>query len=208
MWLRSDILGVFFDERRGGMPVRDSFGFIRAASVEIARAWPPPFFQSLNERNPHITKHSDSKLMASGVMQRGEKSTPHTYEMTATLKENSLNLMYRLNVANTEKVLRSKVWLWTSEILRVCSIGGSIVTDDLGKNPYWNVLYLGKQLKDPITLFGSGSRLEISGSTTPPIYARVCSLKKYPRLEVVYGWARNTLSRGTYSGDLTLTYGR
>lgn len=207
MWLKNDALRVFFDERRGGMPVRDSFGFLRGSAIEIAYAMPPPFFQSLNDKHPRIAKHSDSKLVASGVMQRGGKSAPHTYEMTATLKENSLNLMYRLNIANTEKALRSKVWLLANK-MQACAINGDTTTKCPWGNPYWNDLYFGKQPSGPITLFGSGGKMEISGSTTPPVYARVCSLNKYPRLEVVYGWARNTLSMGTYSGDLTLTYGR
>lgn len=38
MWLKNDILRVFFDERKGGMPVRDSFGFINAVAVEIVYA--------------------------------------------------------------------------------------------------------------------------------------------------------------------------
>ncbi len=78
MWLKNDILKVYFDERRGGMPVRDSFGFIKVASVEIARVWPPPFFQSLNERNPRIKKHGDSGLTMSGAMKKGgENNAPH-----------------------------------------------------------------------------------------------------------------------------------
>lgn len=29
MWLKNNVLEVFFDEKRGGMPTRDSFGVIR-----------------------------------------------------------------------------------------------------------------------------------------------------------------------------------
>lgn len=189
MWLRNDALAVFFDERRGGMPVGDSFGFIRAAAIEIAYAQPPPFFQSLNDRRPHIEKHGNS-VVASGIMRRGREVTPHTYEMKATLEGNRLDLAYRLNVARTEEVMRSKIWVWAAR---------------RGKIPKgnWADIYLGRQPK-PFTLFGG--RLKISGSTTPPVYARVCHLREYPKYEVAYGWARGLLQKGTYSGNITLDY--
>lgn len=208
MWLRNDILKVFFDERRGGMPTADSFGFIRAASVEIARAWPPPFSQSLNERNPHIKKHGASGFATSGAMKRGGKTTPHTYEMTATLEGNRLDLSYRLNAARTESVIRSKIWLFASPLLSECEISGKIMHKALRKNPVWEFIYEGEQPRDPITLLGPNGTLGISGSTTPPVRAVVSRLRRYTKLEVAYEWARGTLKKGAYSGGLTLTYGR
>lgn len=220
MWLKNDVLKVFFDEHRGGMPVRDSFGFIEAASIEIADTEPiiifnrgvarlkVPFFQSLNDRTPHIAKHSDSEFMASGAMRRGNDITPHTYEMTATLEGNKLNLAYRLNANRTEEITHSKIWLWANHrLLQKCKVSGKIVDKDLGRNPRWDLLYDGKQPETPITLFGSGSRLEVSGSTNPPAYTMVYRFKEYPKLEVVYGWARDILPEGTYLGNLALTYG-
>lgn len=206
MWLKNDILRVFFGESRGGMPVRDSFGFLRAAAIEIAYA--SPFFQSLKDRRPHIEKHGNS-VVASGIMRRGREVTPHTYEMKATLEENRLNLTYKLNVAITEKIIRSKIWLWANHhSLQKCMMVGNLADKDLGRNPRWDTLYDGEQPKTPITLFGSGGKLEVTGSTTPPVYAEVWRFKKYPKLEVVYGWAKDLLQKGTYSGNLTLTYAR
>lgn len=246
MWLKNDTLGVFFDERRGGMPVRDSFGFIEAASIEIADTEPivifdhgvarlkVPFFQSLNDRMPRIVKHSDSELMASGTMRRDKDITPHTYEMTATLKGNKLSLAYKLNVDRTEKITHSKIWLWTNpKLLQKCMMFGKIMGEDLGGDPRWDIPYDGEQPKTPITLYGSGGKLEVSGSTTPPVYAMVYRFKENldnkaeggkleavygwarnllhkaegGKLEVVYGWARDLLPKGTYSGNLTLVYG-
>lgn len=190
------------------MPVRDSFGFIMAASIEIAYTQSPPFSQSLEDGKPRIERYGDSKLVASGVMREGGKATPHPYEMTATLKENRLNLAYKLNVAITEKIIRSKIWLWTNHrCLQKCMMSGNHMDKDLGKLPNWDILYDGEQPENPITLFGSGGKLEVLGSTTPPVYAMVYRLREYPKLEVVYGWARGLLQKGTYSGDLTLVYG-
>lgn len=206
MWLKNDALNVFFDERRGGMPVRDSLGFLRAASIEIAYKEPFPYFQSLNDKHPRVTKHSDSKLMASGVMRKGNVVTPHTYEMTATLEGNRLNLAYKLNVAITEKVIRSKIWLFSERSLLRCEVSGNPVDKAIETSPAWDVLYVGIQPTAPITLMGPSGRLKIFGATNPSVYARVYRLKKYPKLEVVYGWAYNILQEGTYTGDLILTY--
>jgi len=210
MWLKNDILEVFFDERRGGMPVRDSFGFIRAASVEIDYTGKFPHFQSLNDKKPHIERHGDSKLVASGIIQKkGKRATPHTYEMVATLEQNRLNLAYKLNAARTEEVVVSKIWLWTNPgVLQKCMMSGNIMDKDIGIHPRWDLLYDGEPSKTPITLFGPGGKLEVTGSITPPIYMRVWRFKKYPKLEVAHGWARGLLQEGTYSGDLTLTYMR
>ena len=204
MWLRNDILRVFFDERRGGMPTKDNFGFLKASAIEIAYTPKSPSFQSLNDGRPHIEKHGSS-LVASGVMRKGGKSTPHTYEMIATLEGNRLNLAYRLNVARTEKITRSKIWLFAGKSLRRCEISGNVL-NAIGKTRNWKVLYYGEQLKPSITLLGPSGRLEILGSTIPPVYARVLCFKKYPKLEVIYGWARELLQKGTYSGELALTY--
>lgn len=207
MWLKNDDLKVFFDERRGGMPTGDNFGFLTAAAIEIAHTLRPPFFQSSGDQRPRIERRGDSELVASGTMWKGGVVAPHTYEMTATLKENRLNLAYKLNVARTEKIIRSKVWLWTNHrLLQKCMMSGNLMDKDLGRHPSWDILYDGEQPEKPITLFGSGGKLEIMGSTTPPIYAKVWRLKKYPKLEAVYGWAKGLLQKGTYSGELALTY--
>jgi len=209
MWLRNDVLEVFFDERRGGMPTKDSFGFLKAAAVEIASTRPFPYFQSLNDKRPRIRKYGNSCLVASGIMRRGRTVTPHTYEMVATLEGNRLKLSYKLNAVGTEKIIGSKIWLWTNpETLQTCMISGDIIDENIWIHPRWDMLYDGEQPKTPFTFFGSGGKLEIMGSTTPPIYAQVFRFKKYPKLEVAHGWARELLQEGTYSGDLTLTYRR
>lgn len=210
MWLKNNVLGVFFDECRGGMPVRDSFGFINAAAVEIAYTLPPPSFQSLNDKIPHIKKHSYTCLATSGIMRKGEKSTSHTYEMIATLEGNRLKLSCKLNVAKTEKIARSKIWLFTAKgSLQRCEVSGKILNEDLGgSSPPWDVLYYGEQLRSPVILSGPRGRLEILGATIPPVYSKILSHREYPKLEVVHGWARDSLlQKGTYSGNLTLTYG-
>lgn len=223
MWLKNDVLRVFFDEHRGGMPTKDSFGFIRAASIEIASAWPPPFFQSFSDENPHIRKHGDSKLMVSGVMRkdliRGGYS-PHTYEMAATLDGNKLDLAYKLNVARTENIIVSKIWLF-SRFFQKCAISDGVAFDAGGadgrdednwfypfiKGSSWRCIYA-KEGKQPesITLFDAGGRLEVLGATTPPILTKVFR-RGCDQMEVAFGWATGTLQKGTYSGNLVLVYG-
>lgn len=227
MWLENDVLKVLFDERRGGMLIGDSFGFIEATSIEIARTKPIvifdrgvarlkfPFFQSLNDAAPSI-RRGDSWLVSSGVMRRDDEITPHTYEMVATLEGNRLSLAYKLNVARKERIAQSKIWLFANpKLLQKCMVSGRVIDEDIGRDPRWDILYDGEQPKAPITLFGSGGRLEVTGSTTPPVYAIVCRFKGPPdnerergKLEVIYGWARDEpLKKGIYLGNLTLVYG-
>lgn len=186
MWLKNDILKVFFDERRGGMPVKDNFGFLRAAAIEIAYTHKPPFFQSLNDESPNIEKHGNT-IVASGIMRRGLNITPHAYTMKAVLEGNKLRLSYALDVVRTERIVRSKTWVWVQRGRKT-------------KGAEWVDLYKGEQRQKPVIIDG----LKISGSTIPPGYERVCRLGS--RYEVVYGWARITLPQGIYSGNLTLTY--
>lgn len=208
MWLKNDILKVYFDERRGGMPVRDSFGFLRASAIEIAYAMPPPFFQSLNYKHPRVKKHGDSGLTMSGAMKKGRETMPHTYKMTATLKGNKLNLSYRLKTTETERVIRSKIWLFANQILPECAISGKIMHEVIRENPVWEFIYEGEQPRNPITLLGPCGTLGILGSTIPSVRAVVSRLREYTKLEVAYEWARGTLEKGVYLGDLTLTYRR
>jgi hypothetical protein len=212
MWLGNDTLKVFFDEKRGGMPVADSFGILRAVSVEIARTRPFPYFQSLNEKKPHI-KVDGSEIRVKGVMQKSGEVLPHTFELDAAIEENRLSLDYRLNVAADSRIVESKIWLWTkpfqsyavdaakfdirskTSIARFRKQGGT-----------WHLLE--ERLGQPalIRLFGNSS-LSVSGSTTPPYYSEIYRYE-YEKLEVVYGWAKAILKKGVYSGSLVLTYDR
>lgn len=206
MWLENDDLRIFFNEERGGMPTEDSFGFLRAASIEIAYTREFPFFQSLNDRHPHLERR-DNMVIARGVMSKGETTVPHTYKMVATLDGNELSLAFELNVTKMERITRSKIWLWTNESLDTCVMSGEIL--DKGAGPEesdWRWLYDGKQPEEPIVFLGSKGGLEIQGTTTPPIYASVISLKRYPKLETAYGWAVDSLETGTYLGHFILTY--
>lgn len=193
VWLKNDFLQVFFDETRGGMPVKDSFGFLRASAIEIAYQTEPPFFQSLNDENPHIRQYKN-RVVASGVMKnkKGEV-VPHTYSMTAMLENDNLNVRYDLNVARTEGVIRSKIWVFVQNPPHVF----------IKNQTRWMQLYLGEQPKS-LTLFGG--RLEISGGTTPPVYAQIYKVQEYQKYEMAYGWARELLQKGKYSGELTLKF--
>ncbi len=168
MWLKNDILQVFFDERRGGMPVRDSFGFLRAAAIEIDYTGKFPHFQSLNDKTPHIEYDTRRGLVVSGIVQKGRRATPHTYEMVATLEKNRLNLAYKLNVTRTEKIIISKLWFWTNhDVLQKCMMSGNIMDEDIGIHPRWDLLYDGEPSKTPITLFGPGGNWKSRGR--PPL---------------------------------------
>jgi len=216
MWLGNDILKVFFDENRGGMPTADSFGILKMVSIEIARTMPHPFFQSLNDTRPHI-KRDGSKLEVRGVMRKplGEIS-PHTYEMEATVEENRLNLAYKLNVAEEEKIVHSKIWMWVKPF-QSYAIDGEVF-DVKSKQPkreayckgsggtwYWLHEKMGPQPRS-ITLFYPDCRLGITGSTNP--YYTEIQRYEHEKMEVVYGWAKGLLKKGTYSGSLVLTYDR
>lgn len=206
MWVKNDILNVFFDKKKGGMPVKDNYGFIRAVSVEISYENQFPHLQSLNDKNPFIKKHSNTKLLASGIMQKDDMITPHKYEMIATLKRNTLNLEYGLYVSKPEKIIISKIWLFSDKSLQVCKIKDNTLDRTINENEDWKTLYNGNQLDFPVILSGSNGELEISGSTSPPIFMRVWSLKKYPKFEIVYGWAKGLLEKRIYSGNIILTY--
>jgi len=137
--------------------------------------------------------------------------------MTATLEENRLNLSYKLNVAKSEKIINSYMWVWTNRTLHKCSVSGKILNEDTEpQNSIWDRIYFGKQLKEPITFLGPSGKLEIQGSTSPPVCSEISSLKKYPKLEAVYGWVFppsnpevfEILRKGTYFGNMSLTYER
>lgn len=207
MLLENDVLKVFFDEKRGGMPTKDSFGFLRAASIEIARSFPFPYFQSLNDDKPEIKKFSDSHLVASGIMRKGKEITPDTYEMTAMLKENKLSLTYKLNVIKSGDVMFSKIWLFTNPLLSECMMSGKVLSDVRSASDLtWEMLYQGRQPEVPIIFFGRGGKLKVLGSTIPSVYTSIMRFKRYPKLEVTYAWASGLLLKGTYSGNLTLVY--
>jgi len=229
MWLGNDVLKVFFDEDLGGMPTADSFGILRAVSIEIARTRPFPFFQSLYDTRSRI-KCDGSRLVASGVMCKpvppedfilplrtipplGEIS-PHTYEMEATVEGNRLSLAYRLNVAAEEKIVHSKIWMWTKPFQSYTIDGETFNVRN--KQPAWvehcaksggTWYFLEARAGQPksITLFDSSGRLRISGATIPPCYTEI-QRYEHEKMEVVYGWAKNLLQKGTYSGKLELTY--
>jgi len=206
MWLENDVLKVFFDEKRGGMPTGDSFGFLRAASIEIAYTSVIPFFQSLNDKHPQLEKRGNM-VIARGIMSKGKTVVPHTYKMTATLEGNELRLAFELSVTKTERIVRSKIWLWTNEPLDTCMLSGEILDEDLDpEKPNWNLLYQGEQPEKPIVFLGTKGRLEILGETTPSIYASVISLRKYPKLETAFGWATESFQKRIYSGSFLLTY--
>ena len=214
MWLGNDILKVFFDENMGGMPTADSFGILKAVSIEVARTRPFPFFQSLNDTRPRI-KCDGNKLVAMGIMRKplGEIS-PHTYAMEAAVEENRLSLAYRLNVAAEEQIVHSKIWMWTWPF-QSYEIGGETF-DVKSKQPVrgeyckksggtWYFLEVKTGQPESITLFYPDCRLKITGSTSPPCYTEIQRYEN-AKMEVVYGWAKDLLKRGKYSGSLTLAY--
>jgi hypothetical protein len=213
MWLGSyDNLKVFFNERRGGMPTADNFGILRAVSVEIARTSSFPFFQSLNDTRPRM-KHDGSKLEVQGVMRKSKEVSPHTYEMEATIEGNRLNLAYRLNVAAEEEIIHSKIWVWTKPF-QAYAIDGETFRVGRGQKGYrtksggiWYLLEARPGQPKSITLLDSSGRLIISGSTIPPCFTEIyCYENK--KIEVVYGWAKDQLQKGTYSGKLEIAYDR
>lgn len=214
MWLGNDILKVFFDENLGGMPMEDSFGILRAVSIEIVRTRPFPFFQSLYDTRPRI-KCDGSRLEVLGVMRKplGEIS-PHTYRMEATVEGNRLNLVYRLNIGAEEQIVHSKIWIWT-RLFQSYMIDGETF-DVENKRPAWvehcptyggTWYFLEARAGQPesITLFDSSGRLRISGLTIPPCYTEI-QRYEHEKMEVVYGWAKGLLQKGIYSGRLELTY--
>ena len=206
MWLENDELRVFFDEKRGGMPTEDSFGFLRAASIEIGYTAQFPFFQSLNDKHPWMEKRGNT-VTAQGFVSKGKITGSNAYKMVATLNGNELSLAFELNVAREEEITRSKIWLWTNEPLDKCMMSGKILDKGAGpEDSAWRWLYDGKQPKEPIVFLGVEGKLEILGTTIPSIYASVISLKKYPKLETAFGWAVDSFQKGVYSGNFLLTY--
>jgi len=213
VWLGNDILKVFFDENLGGMPMADSFGVLRAVSIEIARTRPFPFFQSLYDTRPRM-RCDGSKLVALGVMRKllGEIS-PHTYRMEATVEGNRLNLVYRLNVEVEEEIVHSKIWLWTKPFQSYTIDGEtfdirskrSALEENSPSGGRWYYPEVRAGQPESIILFDSSGRLRISGSTTPPCYTEI-QRYEHEKIEVVYGWAKGLLQKGTYSGKLELKY--
>jgi len=213
VWLGNDALKVFFDETLGGMPTADSFGILRAVSIEIVRTRPFPFFQSLYDTRPRI-KCDGSMLVALGIMRKplGEIS-PHTYRMEATVEENRLNLAYRLNVEEEEEIVHSKIWLWTRPFQSYAIDGETfdirskqpVFVENCPSGGTWDYLEVRAGQPESITLFDSSGRLRISGSTTPQCYTEIQRYEQ-EKIEVVYGWAKGLLQKGTYSGRLELTY--
>lgn len=213
LWLGNDILKVFFDERLGGMSTADSFGVLKAVSIEIARTRPFPFFQSLYDTRPRI-KCDGSKLVALGVMRKllGEIS-PHTYRMEAAVEGNRLSLSYRLNVAEEEEIVHSKIWMWTKPFQNYTIDGKTFdvrskppaLVEQCPSGGTWYYPEVRDGQPESITLFDSSGRLRISGSTIPPCYTEI-QRYEHEKVEIVYGWAKGLLQKGTYSGKLELTY--
>jgi len=69
----------------------------------------------------------------------------------------------------------------------------------------WDYLEVRAGQPESITLFDSSGRLRISGSTIPQCYTEIQRYEQ-EKIEVVYGWAKGLLQKGTYSGRLELTY--
>ena len=202
MWLDSEKVGVRFDEEWGGMPMEDSLGILRCASVELALEGGSTFFQSRNDSYP-LMKKLDSGLVASGVMRkRHGRVLKHTYELKAKLEGNELYLDFKLNVPTTESISRSKVWFLTRWFGKCMVDGKPVKVGEM--SPAWKSVKRMAGQPTSVVLYGDRFSLEIQGSTDPSVYF---ALAKSNKLEAVYGWAEEHIEKGTYAGSFKVIYG-
>jgi len=212
MWLKSKEVGVHFDEKWGGMPMMDSLGILKCASIELALKRGPTFFQSRNDTHPRMKRH-DSGLIASGIMRRRGEVLEHTYELKAKLEDNELYLDFRLNVPTTERIFRSKIWFLTRWFDK-CIVDGEHV--EVGEmSPSWNLIERMPKQPKSIVLCDDTFSLEIQGSTDPSVSWSLykysppskSSTWAYNKLEIIYGWAEENIKKGTYTGSFKVIYG-
>jgi len=206
MWLKSKKVGVRFDEKRGGMPMGDSLGILKCASVELALKRGPYFFQSRNDNNPRM-KRQDSRLTASGIMRkRPGRVLEHTYELKAKLEGNELYLDYKLKVPETERIFRSKIWLLT-RCFEKCTVDGKPIK--IGEMaPDWNLIKRMPKQPKSIILSDDKFSLEIQGSTDPSVFWSFYKYTHdgktdvprglYNKLEIIYGGLKK-ISRKAYT---------
>jgi len=214
MWLKSKDVGMHFDEKRGGMPMGDSLGILKCASIELALERGPYFFQSRNDTHPRI-KRQDSGLTASGIMRKKGKVLEHTYELKAKREHNELYLDFKLNVPTTEHIFRSKVWFLTRWFGKCIVDGKPIKIGEM--TPNWNLIKRMPKQPKSVILSDDKFSLEIQGSTDPSVFWSFYKYAhdgkedvprgRYKKLEIIYGWAEENIEKGMYTGRFKVIYG-